>query len=74
MKNNLHENLFTTIAKILASAALNKQISKTDLERDMDLNTTIESFKALSDQFEAKLKSHCERYPQSSKCIDRKKK
>lgn len=69
---NLRENMFTEIGKLLVTAALKYKLTMGDMKNDADLNSTLESLKYHTSEYERKLKTHCERFPESSKCKDRK--
>lgn len=70
---NLRENLFVAIAKLLATAALKRNFSKQDLKNDPNLNATMESLKFHADEFERSLKVLCDRWPDSPRCKEKKK-
>lgn len=70
---NLRENLFTAIAKLLASAALKREFSKRDLENDQSLKATMESLKFHAEEFERSIKTLCDRFPNNPSCKNRKK-
>jgi len=70
---NLRENLFVQIAKLLASAAMKREFTKNDIERDPSLKATMDSIKFHADEFERELKSMCDRFPHYKRCKDYKK-
>lgn len=70
---NLQENLFVQIAKLLASAALKSEFTKHDLNQDPTLKSTMDSIKFHADEFERELKSLCDRFPHYKRCKDLKK-
>jgi len=69
---NLRENLFTELGKLITTAALKYKLTMGDLKDDSDLNSTLESLKFHTSEYERKLKSLCDRNPEHKKCKDRK--
>jgi hypothetical protein len=69
---NLRENLFTELGKLIVTAALKYKLTMGDVKGDQDLNTTLESLKFHTSEYERKLKSFCDRWPDDKKCKDRK--
>lgn len=69
------ENLFTTIAKMLALSALKTNMNKLNkkFEKDPDLQATIKSMEYHTDELERKIKLHCKRWPDSPHCKDKRK-
>lgn len=72
MEKNLRENLFTELGKLIATAALKYKFTMGDVKKDQDLNTTLESLKFHTSEYERKLKTHCERFPESKPCKEKK--
>lgn len=74
-KDIINENLFTTIAKMLALPALKANMSRLDkkFKSDPDLQSTIKSIEFHTDELERKLKLHCKRWPDSPHCKDKQR-
>ena len=69
---NLRENLFTELGKLIATAALKYKLTMGDMRNDPDLNSTLESLEFHSKEAERKLKSLCNRNPEHPKCKEKK--
>jgi hypothetical protein len=72
----LQENLFTTIAKILALNALKRNLGTADklAKGDQELQTSIESLKYHTQRLEKLLSDVCKRDPTNWRCKEYAKK
>lgn len=72
-RQNLHENLFQTIANTIALFQLKRQLPKAMIEAgdDPDLQQTLTALKFHTEELERRLKNHCKRHPESKQCKDK---
>ena len=71
----LQENIFLTIAKMLAIGQIKKNIGKAmkDLDDAPKIKKSLESMEYWAGQVETELKNFCKSYPDSERCKDVKK-
>lgn len=69
---NLRENLFTELGKLIVTAAMKYKLTMGDMKKDADMNSTLESLKFHTSEYERKLKSLCDRNPDHPKCKETK--
>lgn len=68
----LNENIFTSIAKLIARVSMKGVLPRIEreLNNDPELKASMLSLKAISDKLELDLKVHCKRHPESKHCKD----
>lgn len=69
---NLRENLFTELGKLIVTAAMKYKLTMGDMKKDPSLASTLKSLEFHTDECERQLKIHCDRFPESKPCKDRK--
>lgn len=71
----LQENIFTQIAKLLAIGQLKKELPKAikELENNPEVQASLESLKYHADKLDQLLKRRCNDYPDDPKCKQRGK-